>query len=156
MAKCSSCGRPGGKGRPALCEACAEPSALELLLQNPSVRQLADTAIAGVTATLDRGFQQVTTRIDGYARAAFQAFQARQAAAQQAGAAAPPPAAAPDARSVMGFGPDEELTAEKVKRRYHELARVFHSDAGGHDSAMARLNRAREELEKQFNTEGES
>lgn len=151
MAKCSSCGKPGAKsraGRPALCDGCTEPGALELLLENPAVRQLADAATAAVTSTIDRGFQQVASRLDNYARAAFAAFQARQANAQRGAPA--PTAPAVDARSVMGFGADEELTKDKVKKRYHELARVFHSDAGGHDSAMSRLNRAYEELEKQL------
>lgn len=76
---------------------------------------------------------------------------------QQAGvpgpAAAPPPRQAPveDPRIVMGFGPNEELTVDKVKARKKALAQILHSDkAGGSPEGMMRLNQAADRLIKEM------
>lgn len=66
---------------------------------------------------------------------------------------APPPRSAPteDPRIVMGFGPAEPLTVEKVKTRKKALASILHSDkAGGSPEGMVRLNRAADQLLKEL------
>src|SRR5690606_7036441 len=45
-------------------------------------------------------------------------------------------------RSVLGFSPDEPVSAGAVGSRYRELARQRHPDRGGSHEAMATLNRA--------------
>jgi hypothetical protein len=60
-----------------------------------------------------------------------------------------PPQAAPAiaaARKVLGFGPREPLTRPIVKARQRELARTHHPDAGGSNEAMAKVNRAADDL----------
>lgn len=66
---------------------------------------------------------------------------------------APPPRSTPveDPRVVMGFGPSEPLTVEKVKARKKAMAQVLHSDkAGGSPEGMMRLNRAADQLLKEI------
>ena len=65
----------------------------------------------------------------------------------------PPPRAAPApdptvaARMVMGFEPNEPLTAELVKARKRRLAEVFHPDRqGGSAAHMQRVNAAADVL----------
>ena len=45
-------------------------------------------------------------------------------------------------RNVLGFGENEEITPEKLKLRYRELAKQYHSDKGGNDGIMAEINLA--------------
>ena len=65
-------------------------------------------------------------------------------------AAPPPPPPEPDKkedpREVLGFGPDVQLTKELVKARRREFAKILHSDRGGYDPAMQRINAAADEL----------
>lgn len=58
----------------------------------------------------------------------------------------PPQAPGPDAREVMGFAPGARLTSDAVKRRRRELARIFHSDGGGNEESMRRVNVAADAL----------
>jgi len=61
----------------------------------------------------------------------------------------PPPAPPPESpRDVLGFGKDVKLTREIIKKRQRDLARMWHSDTGGSDKAMQRLNAATDELLK--------
>lgn len=46
------------------------------------------------------------------------------------------------ARAVLHFAPDEPVTADAVRKRRKELARLCHSDLGGSDVAMRRVNQA--------------
>lgn len=56
-----------------------------------------------------------------------------------------------DPRVVMGFGPAEPLTVEKVKSRKKAMAQVLHSDKmGGSPEGMMRLNRAADTLLKEL------
>lgn len=56
-----------------------------------------------------------------------------------------------DPRVVMGFGPDEALSVEKVKSRKKAMAQVLHSDKmGGSPEGMMRLNRAADTLLKEL------
>ena len=56
----------------------------------------------------------------------------------------PPPqsSAGIDPHTVLGFAPNARLTPEIVKKRRRELARIFHSDQGGNEEAMRRVNMA--------------
>ena len=47
-------------------------------------------------------------------------------------------------RKVLGFNENEEITPEKLKLRYRELAKKCHSDRGGNDAMMAEINLAHE------------
>jgi hypothetical protein len=51
-----------------------------------------------------------------------------------------------DPRIVLGFPPGQALTADEIKKRRRELARILHSDQGGNDESMKRLNAAAEAL----------
>jgi hypothetical protein len=61
----------------------------------------------------------------------------------------PPPKRDPilEARTILGFEPDEPLTIEKIQTRKQALARVFHPDrAGGSLAQMKRVNVAADTL----------
>lgn len=60
----------------------------------------------------------------------------------------PAPEQKEDPRMVLGFAPDEILTVEAVKKRRKEFAKIMHSDKGGNDASMARINAAADELLK--------
>ena len=47
-----------------------------------------------------------------------------------------------EARVVLGFGPNEHLTSDVIKRRQRELARRHHPDHGGRVEVMQRINAA--------------
>ncbi len=67
----------------------------------------------------------------------------------------PPPRSAPrqeDPRVVFGFPATLPLTREIIKKRHRELARILHSDTGGNDESMKRLNAARDLLFTQVKT----
>ena len=51
-----------------------------------------------------------------------------------------------EARALFGFKPDQLLTEDMIKKRYHELAAHFHSDKGYTDRMMQIVNDARKEL----------
>ena len=60
-----------------------------------------------------------------------------------------PPQPLEDARVVLGFAPDEQLTASSVKARKKQLARIFHPDQPtGSLHAMKRVNEAADKLLK--------
>lgn len=108
------------------------------IMATPKVQELG--AKAGGLMDLVRGFVQQAGGMPGMSGAAPPG-------------APPPPRQAPqdDPRIVMGFGPDEALTVEKVKSRKKALAQVLHSDkAGGSPEGMMRLNRAAEALLKEI------
>ena len=64
----------------------------------------------------------------------------------------PPPPVDPEleanlaARRVLGFGPNDRLSPEMVKKRRAELARKHHPDRGGSTDAMAKINDAADVL----------
>lgn len=47
---------------------------------------------------------------------------------------------------VLGFPASTVLTVEMVKSRHKQLAVIYHSDRGGSDESMKRLNAARDQL----------
>lgn len=55
-----------------------------------------------------------------------------------------------DPRVVLGFSPDEQLSVELIKKRRKDFAKILHSDKGGNDASMARINAAVDELLKGF------
>lgn len=59
---------------------------------------------------------------------------------------APPPRQPPlsmeDPRQIMHFSPNETLTADLVRKRQRQLARLAHPDTGGSEEAMRRINDA--------------
>lgn len=61
---------------------------------------------------------------------------------------APPPPE--DPRVVLGFPPAAKLTVAMVKERHRQLAMLMHSDQGGNDESMRRLNLARDTLLKEL------
>lgn len=56
------------------------------------------------------------------------------------------------ARLVMGFEPDQEITADLLKARYRELAKRHHPDRGGSVAKMQELNVAMDVLTKSLVT----
>lgn len=58
----------------------------------------------------------------------------------------PPKAAKEDPRVIFGLAPGAKLTKEMVKKRYRELAAIYHPDHGGNTEAMQRINVARDDL----------
>ena len=66
-------------------------------------------------------------------------------APRQASRQAPPQE---DPRVVLGFPTNAKLTAQAVKERHRQLAMLMHSDQGGNDESMRRLNLARDNLLK--------
>lgn len=60
----------------------------------------------------------------------------------------PPEVAKENPRDILGFGPEVKLTRAMVKERQRALAKLWHSDKGGSDKAMKRLNGAVQELLK--------
>lgn len=51
-------------------------------------------------------------------------------------------------RSVLGFAPDEAVTADKVSTAFRERARTAHPDVGGSHEQMAALTEARTEAHR--------
>jgi hypothetical protein len=79
----------------------------------------------------------------------------RAAKAKEAKAAKPEgkPSGSLTPRQVYGFSADDKLDIDKIRRRYHELARVYHPDldAGRSDSAMfVVLGKIRDKLLKEL------
>jgi len=102
-------------------------------------------------ATLLQGSAAVRARAAAAAATAQRMWQARQQRAQRGGAGdararQAPPASAPDpcigARAVLGFTPQEPLTADMIKRRHRDLVRRHHPDRGGSTQRMAEVNAA--------------
>ena len=61
----------------------------------------------------------------------------------------PPPRPTPlleDPRIILGFPPNLQLTETMIKKRRRELAAIYHSDHGGSEEAMKRLNSAVSQL----------
>lgn len=52
-------------------------------------------------------------------------------------------------RSVLGFAPGAKLTADLIKTRKRDLAKLFHPDRGGSPDAMRRVNAAADVLLKE-------
>ncbi len=50
------------------------------------------------------------------------------------------------ARAVLGFGKDDVLTPDIIKGAYRQAAKKHHSDRGGSDERMVRINWARDLL----------
>ncbi|HEY4266703.1 MAG TPA: J domain-containing protein [Galbitalea sp.] len=47
-----------------------------------------------------------------------------------------------EARVVLGFAPNDELDAQRIRRRHRELAMRHHPDRGGSVAKMAKINAA--------------
>jgi hypothetical protein len=68
----------------------------------------------------------------------------------------PPPPRQPasqapeDPRAILHFGPRDKLTADIVRKRQRQLARLAHPDQGGSDEAMRRINTAADVLISQL------
>jgi hypothetical protein len=58
----------------------------------------------------------------------------------------PKPNGLATAYTILGFKPGQKLTAEAVKDRRKELAKLFHPDRGGSTEAMQRVNVAAERI----------
>ena len=71
---------------------------------------------------------------------------------QNGGPRRPPPPPSPrlnglaTAYTILGFAPGTKVTAEAVKERRKELAKLFHPDRGGSTEAMQRVNAAVERV----------
>lgn len=130
--------------------------ALERLLEHPRIRQAFERA-QGVTddflsqfgSLIDKLARHPQTtnahyiRMERQLRTAYQRakkaeLRARQISAKQR---------SEDPRTILGFGPTEPLTVEKIRVRKRKLAGIFHPDRDDGDAeAMARVNRAAEAL----------
>jgi hypothetical protein len=51
------------------------------------------------------------------------------------------------ARIVLGFGPNEQITAQTLKARHRELVKKHHPDRGGNAKRMAEINNAVDAIE---------
>lgn len=150
--------RRAGYGVPPLCDTHAEEieedddeekysDLVEKVLENPQVQTLLDKA-AGVVERLGAVVEQVAKeRAEQIIDRVKQTAQAR---AQRP--ATPPPRKDIDlvkaARSILHFSPTESLTAEKIKDRRRELAKMCHPDKGGSTDQMQKINRAADILIK--------
>jgi len=152
------CSTPGctrvGKGDPPLCERCWQEELYEeeeeieenggedllsRILSHPSIQGLFNRGVDMVSGKFD----QLSHKLDTYA-AMYAASQTAKAQQSQ------PRTPEEDPRIVLGFKPDEPLTEEIVKKRQRELSKIFHSDRGGSDQTMARVNAAVDELLKKL------
>jgi hypothetical protein len=156
------CEYPGcrlqGYGVPPLCDRHAEEveedddeekysDLVEKVLENPQVQTLLDKASA-VVDRLGLVVEQVAKqRAEQLFERVKQGAQARAQRATQ-----PPPRKDIDlakvARSILHFSPTESLTAEKIKDRRRELAKMCHPDKGGSTDQMQKINRAADILIK--------
>ncbi len=101
--------------------------------------------IAGFRDLVDETFEKLTGRPIAAWLKEFQQ-QPRELPPGGKVAANPEPSMAlPNAYAVLGLPPTASL--EEAKKRYRDLARVFHPDApGGYGEAMVLLNNAYEEI----------
>ena len=60
------------------------------------------------------------------------------------------PVADDDPRLILGFRPGEKITVEVVKQKRKELAKKLHSDFGGSDVLMQKVNVACDKLLKEL------
>lgn len=135
-------------GASPLCQEHQEPSNI---IDQVFARFLAQPAVQNRLDQLDGLIQNAHGRVDDFlsGRTPMPEFRRRAAPTTEAPREAhrpPPPRPAPrpteDPRIVMGFGPKEPLTVEKIKTRKKALATLIHPDHGGDTTAMTRLNSA--------------
>lgn len=106
---------------------------LNTLFDRPEVQNI----FQKVGGILDKASQYVENPAASFARAA------RTARAQ----AARPRVPREDPRVVLGFKPDEKITADQVRDRKRDLAKKHHPDLpGGSVEKMAKINAAADEL----------
>ena len=119
------------------------------VLEHPGFRSIFDR-IAGSIDKVARGIDSMQD--PRMWQNVGKAYQAKQEARSQGNESQgrsrrpPPPPETPDPRSVLGFPPSVKITAEMVKDRRKELAKLFHPDKGGSHEAMQRVNAAAEKL----------
>jgi hypothetical protein len=107
---------------------------LQQLPQNPQHSPHYQGPGQGFSSTTDRGAPRGKRK-----------QRTRRAKAPQA-----PPQTKEDPRIVLGFPPNQALTQDQIKKRRRELARILHSDQGGNDESMKRLNSAADALLSQL------
>lgn len=142
--KCTQCGASPARGNPALCGDCFVD---DLRAGANSVfDRFLDRALDRGAQALDKGVDRVVGRIDAYA----QRFIAAQTTPGTGAPGASQPKG-PSPREIMHFGPDEPLTAQKIKDRKRQLAKICHPDTGTADPAgMAQINEAADALLKEI------
>jgi len=109
-----------------------------------AIQAAMDKILDKVQHAVDRGVDKLAGKMDQYATFATLYAQKFAQQAQQGPVAVKPDR--DDPRTIMCFGINEELTAEKIKERKRELAKIVHIDKGGNDEAMARINAAADAL----------
>ena len=103
-------------------------------------------AIAGFRDLVDETFEKLTGKPIA---AWFREFQQRprELPGGEGAASQQPNMALPDAYAILGLSQTASL--EEVKKRYRDLARLFHPDRpGGYEGAMKLLNRAYEQIQR--------
>ena len=113
-------------------------SLLDKVLENPAVKSLFDQAFEKATETFNDRLDLMGQKMERYL-IMLAASQQGKAAAQQK---------KDDPKVILGFGPDEALTKDKIKTRQRFLAGEYHPDKGGSTEARQRVNDAAEELLK--------
>lgn len=134
--------------------------AVDRLMDHPSARELIDQATSffdGFGILIDRAADRATSNFIRKATVAQEETATRQRkyieralaelAASRARVQKQPPKETP--RSILGFGPTERLTVEKIKKRHRDFAKIVHPDKGGSSEIMARYNGAAEALLKE-------
>ena len=143
------CGR-NGFGNPALCRA----HAIQATVDGKQIEFSEDSPLFEILNMADRAFSRSN---NDFLKQVGNLFgEMLSGAAHQTRVPEPEPQKAPeppqpleDARVVLGFAPDEQLTASSVKARKKQLARIFHPDQPtGSLHAMKRVNEAADKLLK--------
>jgi hypothetical protein len=160
--KCEICKRPLPYQGERLCPVHAF---LDLGAQYAAEQEKRGTIVGHVAAMLTRagaGFVNNAYEQEMHKKAVFaarMAYAQRKAQAQQRAqqqAAPPPPPPQVDPFAVLGLDRDK-ATVESVRSRQRELARIFHTDAGGGPAAndrMAEVNAAADEAVRMIEGRG--
>lgn len=117
---------------------------IDSLMSNPNIQNLVNRGFGALNTKIDELGAGLLARLDRYATA----FAAQQAYSQQQQQSAPK-IKKDDPRIVLGFGPDIILNKQMIKERHRVLAGIFHTDVGGHNESMLKINAAVEELLEQ-------
>lgn len=144
-----------GEGTPALCNIHDAKRIVEELMEYPEVRDGVQNVVDAVDKALLGRVRSVLDRaagfIDHLGRGRPDPTQGGPPPGPNGASRRPPPPRLDPqrvARVALHFEPDEPLTRDKIKSRHKALSLALHPDAGGSDTAQAKLNAARDILLK--------
>lgn len=132
--------RRNGEGRLALCRI------HQIALEDDPLDEVFDRLNEVTSDGVDRLIQGVRSVFDRFTQPQMRPTHARGPQPRPRPATPPPPPVQDDPRVVLGFGPGVKLTKALVKERQRALASLMHSDVGGSDEAMKKINVAAKKL----------